>query len=271
MPPPPSSNVTKNKFCTYNLDITIGDTFNLQDFLVSTKGLTVPIDFSKVIFYTIDRINWHLSDFNAGKPVTAVAADAAGDPGKYRIFVRDLGETDDHITIRVFKDKAESELAQKISATGGCSYGRKPFVVPPPPTPSIVTVFFDSTLANGNTILPSASAASAAGAKVEPCPTLPPTGQCVQVVATDAATAGATTNLAQQIVDAANKQGIPSAITASSASLEAGGTTSDPVAAPADFMKTYGLYVIIGGVALVVIVVVIIVVVLVKKNASERV
>ena len=103
------------EFCTYNLDLPLGTTFNIRDFVHRKNSIYGP-DFTEIYFtYTAAGANnptspadWHLVDFNNGNDVTVVAADAAPgtgnkNNGEYRIYLVRNGQTnyDDFMTIRV--------------------------------------------------------------------------------------------------------------------------------------------------------------------------
>ncbi|HHM20868.1 MAG TPA: hypothetical protein ENJ20_02490, partial [Bacteroidetes bacterium] len=103
------------EFCTYNLDLPFGTTFNIRDFVHRKNSIYGP-DFSEIYFtYTAAGANhptnpadWHLADFNNGNDVTVTAADAApgtgnGNDGEYRIYLVRNGQPDydDFMTIRV--------------------------------------------------------------------------------------------------------------------------------------------------------------------------
>ena len=103
------------EFCTYNLNVKPGQTFNLRDY-VHYKDSTEPVDWTKVTFVyqglgansPTKPANWHLSDFNGGASVQTAPADAATGTGnvgsgRYRIYVarNDQSRYDDTMTIRV--------------------------------------------------------------------------------------------------------------------------------------------------------------------------
>lgn len=116
------------EFCTYNLDLLVGETFNIRDF-VRRKNSNLPVNWGGVYFtYTAagannptSPTNWKLTDFNAGNSVTVSAADAApgtgnaGD-GEYRVYIVRVGESeyDDHIKIRVGRPSSNQSSSKCV-------------------------------------------------------------------------------------------------------------------------------------------------------------
>ncbi|MBI5916144.1 MAG: Ig-like domain-containing protein [Bacteroidetes bacterium] len=123
------------EFCTYNLTLNYGETFNIRDF-VHRKNSSLPIDWSQVHFtYTaagandpVNPADWHLSDFNNGLDVTILSSDDgpgtgnSGD-GEYRIYLVRNGQSqyDDHMTIRV--ENGNSNSAESICPSEICNNG----------------------------------------------------------------------------------------------------------------------------------------------------
>lgn len=110
------------EFCTYNLNLNFGDTFQIRDY-VRTKG-GEPVDWLQVFFTYTDAgasdpttpEDWNLDAFNGGLPVTVGPSDAEPGTGnhgqgEYRIYIVRAGQAafDDHMTIRVSDDR-ESQL-----------------------------------------------------------------------------------------------------------------------------------------------------------------
>jgi hypothetical protein len=105
------------EFCTYNLNLTYGQTFNIRDYLHIKDGNLIDTVNWKDVYFTYtaagandptNPIDWRLADFNAGIPVTVTSADNLSGlgnhgQGEYRIYVVRRGMTtfDDHMTIRV--------------------------------------------------------------------------------------------------------------------------------------------------------------------------
>ena len=108
------------EFCTYNLDLAIGQSFNIRNFVRFKDGDREGdrVDWSGAFLtYTeveaddpvsSPEVDWHLADFNDGAFVTVGEVDAApgtgnhGD-GRFRIYLARDGEDkfDDHMTIRI--------------------------------------------------------------------------------------------------------------------------------------------------------------------------
>ncbi|MFQ5568664.1 MAG: DUF5666 domain-containing protein [Rhodothermales bacterium] len=122
----------KLEFCQGNIDLNIGDTFNIRDY-VRIGGSNDPVDWSQVFFtYTEAGANdptvppdWNLSAFNAGTPVTVVSADTAAGTGnqgrgQYRVYVVRQGEAafDDDVTFRI-DDERDSEAEDARCDQGG--------------------------------------------------------------------------------------------------------------------------------------------------------
>lgn len=113
------------EYCTYNLEVKVGDVINIRDY-VHVKDGTAPVDWNNVTFSYADQTtpaNWNLAAFNAGQDVVITAADANGGnhgDGRYRVEVgrNDQSETDDHMTIRV-DDKSEVEESKCPRSGGG--------------------------------------------------------------------------------------------------------------------------------------------------------
>ncbi|RMF81098.1 MAG: hypothetical protein D6737_06000 [Chloroflexi bacterium] len=121
------------QFCTYNLNLTYGQTFNIRDYVEYKDNnlQSQPVDWSQVSFvYTGAGANdptnppdWHLNDYNNGNSVTVSAADDApglgnhGD-GEYRIYIVRNGEPqfDDHMTVRVSSDP-DNNLVDAMCST----------------------------------------------------------------------------------------------------------------------------------------------------------
>lgn len=111
------SNPYEVEFCSYNINLLVGETFNLRDYVHYKDGdySNKPIDWSKVYFtYTAVGANdptspadWNLANFNSGKFATLTAADATfpgnSGTGQYRIYIYRQGQSnyDDHAEIRV--------------------------------------------------------------------------------------------------------------------------------------------------------------------------
>lgn len=111
------SNPYEVEFCTYNINLVVGETFNLRDYVHYKDGnyASLPVDWSKVFFtYTLVGANspttpadWNLSNFNSGKFATLTAADATNPGnsgvGQYRVYIYRQGQStfDDHAEIRV--------------------------------------------------------------------------------------------------------------------------------------------------------------------------
>ncbi|MBI5915066.1 MAG: hypothetical protein HY842_06785, partial [Bacteroidetes bacterium] len=105
------------EFCTYNINLVVGETFNLRDYVHYKDGLyaSLPVDWSKVFFtYTLVGANnpttpadWNLANFNDGKFATLVDSDATNPgntgAGQYRVYIYRQGQAtfDDHAEIRV--------------------------------------------------------------------------------------------------------------------------------------------------------------------------
>ena len=123
------------EFCTYNLNLDFGETFNIRNF-IHPKDPTIAPDWSEIYFtYTAagandptNPVDWHLSDFNNGLDVTILSSDDdpgtgnSGD-GEYRIYLVRNGQTqyDDHMTIRV--ENGNSNSAESICPSEICSNG----------------------------------------------------------------------------------------------------------------------------------------------------
>lgn len=81
-------------FCTYNLNLRVGDTITIRDY-VHVCDDSAPVAWATAVFtYTAFGADdptrpsdWHLADFNANLPVTVTATDAtaAGNHGTVRI------------------------------------------------------------------------------------------------------------------------------------------------------------------------------------------
>ncbi len=111
------------EFCTYNLDLAFGQSFNIRNFVRFKDGDREGdrVDWSQAFFTYTDaeaddpvsapKANWHLSDFNAGAFVEVGPGDAEsgtgnhGD-GRFRIYLARPGQDkfDDHMTIRVSEE-----------------------------------------------------------------------------------------------------------------------------------------------------------------------
>jgi hypothetical protein len=103
------------EFCSYNINLVVGESFNLRDYVHYKDYPGIPIDWSKVFFtYTAVGANhpttpadWNLANFNSGNFVTLTAADATNPgntgAGQYRIYIYRQGQSayDDHAEIRV--------------------------------------------------------------------------------------------------------------------------------------------------------------------------
>lgn len=102
--------------CVYNLEVRVGETFNLRDYFhIKDENIVGQIDWSQVFFtYTALGANsptspadWNLANFNAGLPVTITAADASAGgnsgTGQFRIYIYRSGQSiyDDHMEIRI--------------------------------------------------------------------------------------------------------------------------------------------------------------------------
>ena len=108
------------KFCTYNLKIKYGETFNIRDFIQYSDGSAIT-DWSQVeLSYesATTPLDWHLIEFTAGQDVTVIASDAANNTGnvgqgRFRIVVKEAGNAnkDDTMTIRVSSDKSNLTTA----------------------------------------------------------------------------------------------------------------------------------------------------------------
>ncbi|MCH9696657.1 MAG: hypothetical protein K0U68_00990, partial [Gammaproteobacteria bacterium] len=120
------------EFCTYNLDVLTGETFNIRDFIQWKNAGTIT-DWTQVSFAYEDPStpsNWHLDDFNNGYNVTVTASDAApgtgnqGD-GEYRFSVSQDGGAnfDDTVTVRVnTSGSSELEDAKCNSHSGSTTW-----------------------------------------------------------------------------------------------------------------------------------------------------
>jgi len=128
----------KKRFCTYNLDLNIGDTFNIADWIYNENDPGKDVDFNacnmKIYYETAtDPADWHLAEFNAKPPtaVTTTAADStsAGNQGtgNFRIFMKDDCGTDDHMTIRVSPTPITSDVDGAGAAGQGCAAHRGMF------------------------------------------------------------------------------------------------------------------------------------------------
>ena len=92
------------EFCEYNIDLIVGDTFNIRDYVHLKDGGVV--DFNNILFtYTLAGANdptippdWNLDAFNNGLDVTATAEDAKAEgnhgQGRFRIYVVRNGESE---------------------------------------------------------------------------------------------------------------------------------------------------------------------------------
>lgn len=103
------------EFCNYNIELLVGESFNLRDYVHYKDNTSKPIDWSKVFFtYTAVGANdptspadWNLANFNNGKAVTLSPSDATNPgnsgTGRYRIYIYRQGQSsyDDHAEIRV--------------------------------------------------------------------------------------------------------------------------------------------------------------------------
>ncbi len=119
------------EFCTYNINLLVGETFNLRDYLHYKDGnyASKPIDWSKVFFtYTAVGANdptnpadWNLTKFNSGEAVTLLPTDATNPgnsgTGSYRIYVYRQGQStfDDHAEIRVTTSGTSDLLAARCT------------------------------------------------------------------------------------------------------------------------------------------------------------
>ncbi len=106
------------KFTTYNLDVKVGDTINILNY-IETDGAVLGTDFE--LYYT-DGETWHLIDFNNNSPVVLVNSDLSGgnkSEGEYRISLRFIGSDDseDHMTIRIKEKKEKKSEKPKIEAS----------------------------------------------------------------------------------------------------------------------------------------------------------
>ncbi len=126
------------EFCTYNLNLTYGQTFNIRDYVhIKDANLRDSVNWSNVYFtYTAagandptNPVNWRLLEFNSGLPVTVTSADnAAGmgnhNQGEYRIYIVRNGQTtfDDHMTIRVNPTTSDLETAKCDGWVMACLY-----------------------------------------------------------------------------------------------------------------------------------------------------
>jgi len=120
------------EFCSYNLNVTIGQSFNLRDYL-HYKNSSAAIDWSKVKFtYTeagandpTTPTNWHLTEFNSGVSVVATSADAAAPgnkgTGEFRIYGMRTGQSgyDDHMVIRISNTPSTDVTTAKCSLVNG--------------------------------------------------------------------------------------------------------------------------------------------------------
>ena len=93
------------KFTTYNLDVEVGDTIKILDYIEPTN-LTLGAEYQ---LYYEDSETWHLQDFNANAPAAIQASDLErrnhGEK-ENRITMRRVGKStiDDHMTIRLSGD-----------------------------------------------------------------------------------------------------------------------------------------------------------------------
>lgn len=169
------------EYCTYNLSVKDGETFNIRDYVRYKDGpfQSQPVNWGQVYFtYTGAGANdpttpadWHLSDFNNGVAVTVTSADRASGTGnhgqgKYRIYLVRQGQPtyDDHMTIEVNPDKSDVEDAKCIPST-------------PTATPTAT-----------NTAIPSATPTATSTATATATPTAMPTATATNT-ATPTATA----------------------------------------------------------------------------------
>ncbi len=126
--------VPELEFTTYNLDVRIGQSFNIRNY-VKYKDSNAQVDWTKVYFtYTGAGANspttpadWNLAKFNTGTMVTATAADAnapgnSGD-GQFRIYMVRLGSNtyDDHMEMRVSNDSSNDINEAKANLPGTLS------------------------------------------------------------------------------------------------------------------------------------------------------
>jgi hypothetical protein len=109
------------EFCTYNLKLAYGETFNIRDYIQQKDGYPI-LDWSQVTLsydQPTSPNNWHLSDFSSGQNVTVTANDALANTGnvgdgRYRITLRQTGQTtiDDVMTIRVSANQSNLNAAK---------------------------------------------------------------------------------------------------------------------------------------------------------------
>ncbi len=137
--------VPEVEFCTYNLEVKVGESFNIRDY-VRYKDSDLQynsVNWSDLYFtYTAagandptNPTNWRLSSFNAGTTVTMTNADRAngtgnGGRGEYRIYLVRNGEAnyDDHMTIKVTTNSSNITSAKcpRPTATPTATVTRTP-------------------------------------------------------------------------------------------------------------------------------------------------
>ncbi|MEZ4725723.1 MAG: cellulose binding domain-containing protein [Caldilineaceae bacterium] len=146
-----SASAPEVEYCTYNLRVKVGETFNIRDYVryKDSDLQSLPVDWTQLSFtYTDAGANdptnppdWRLSDFNNGIPVTAQSADRANGTGnqgkgKYRIYLVRNGQAtyDDHMTIVVNTSQSDVNSAK-------CAASSAPTLTPTPTnTPTSVLV-----------------------------------------------------------------------------------------------------------------------------------
>jgi choice-of-anchor A domain-containing protein len=141
------------EYCTYNLLVKDGETFNIRDYVRYKDGpfQSQPVNWGQVYFtYTgagandpTNPADWHLSDFNNGAAVTVTSADRANGTGnrgqgKYRIYLVRYGQLtyDDHMTIEVNASTSDVEDAKCIPSTPTATPTATNSPVPPTATPT---------------------------------------------------------------------------------------------------------------------------------------
>ncbi len=145
------------EFCPLVLDVPVGGTFEIRDYVHHKDGKDGKVDddkveWSKVKFTYVDGEakdpptpgGWHLDDFNAGREVTVSSADMAPGTGnhgagQYRLYIVRQGKShyDDYVTIRV---NGSGESNVDTARCDGPTLYPAPTAVPsvePSPEPSV--------------------------------------------------------------------------------------------------------------------------------------
>jgi len=125
------------EFCASNINLNIGDVFNIRDYVQVKDDPGAPVDWSQVFFtYTEAGADnptvppdWNLGAFNAGQPVTVVAADAAPGTGnegegRYRVYVVRQGASAFDDALRFEVDNAQESEVEEAKCSGGQAAGK---------------------------------------------------------------------------------------------------------------------------------------------------